>query len=139
MRVASAAGQRTFWPRIVTAAELESGDDAVVLEVKSDALGQVMDDIAPAAKPPALIIPFLNGIAHLEHLTGRFGPAVLGGVLKIVTQLDDDGTIWGLAPEFQVELGELDGETTERVSRLAAAFRDAGADVTVPADIVGAI
>ena len=66
LRVADAASERTFWPRGRHRAELESGYDAVALAVKSEALGEVMDDIAPAAKPPAVIIPFLNGIAHLE-------------------------------------------------------------------------
>jgi hypothetical protein len=31
------------------------------------------------------IVPFLNGISHVERLTARLGAAVLGGVLKVVT------------------------------------------------------
>jgi 2-dehydropantoate 2-reductase len=44
-----------------------------------------------------------------------------------------------LAPEFDVELGELDGSPSTRVDRLASAFKDAGADVTVPGNIVDAM
>ena len=98
-----------------------------------------MADIEPAVKPPAVIIPFLNGMAHVEALTGRFGSAVLGGVLRIATKLEDDGTIRVLTPEFDVELGELDGSPSTRVDRLASAFKDAGADVTVPGNIVDAM
>jgi 2-dehydropantoate 2-reductase len=78
-------------------------------------------------------------MAHVEPLVGRFGSAVLGGVLRIATEAEDDGTIRVLAPTFEVEVGELDGSPSARVDRLASAFRDAGADVTVPQNIVDAM
>jgi 2-dehydropantoate 2-reductase len=98
-----------------------------------------MDDIGPAAEPPTVILPFLNGIGHIEALVDRFGSAVLGGVLRVATQVDDDGAIRALAPTFDVEVGELDSSPSARVDELASAFRDAGATVTVPADIIGAM
>ena len=51
--------------------------------------------------------------------------AVLGGMLRIATQPEDDGTIRVLTPEFDVGLGELDGSPSSRVDRLASAFKDA--------------
>jgi 2-dehydropantoate 2-reductase len=139
LRLASQDGVRVVRPSVATAGELSSGYDAIVLAVKSEDLGGVMDDIEPAVKPPAVVVPFLNGMAHVDPLAGRFGSAVLGGVLRIATEREDDGTIGVLAPLFEVEFGELDGSPSARVDRLASAFRDAGADVTVPADIVGAM
>jgi 2-dehydropantoate 2-reductase len=138
LRLASQDGIRTVRTAVVTADELQSGYDAIVLAVKSSALDSVMDDIGPAAKS-AVILPFLNGIAHVEALVGRFGSAVLGGVLRVATQVDDDGTIRVLAPAFDVEVGELNRPPSTRVEELASAFRDAGANVTVSADIVGAM
>ncbi|HEY2270976.1 MAG TPA: 2-dehydropantoate 2-reductase N-terminal domain-containing protein, partial [Streptosporangiaceae bacterium] len=99
------------------------GYDAVLVAVKADALDQVMKDIAPAVGPGTAIVPFLNGMAHLDALAGVFGTAVLGGVLRVMTDLDGDGTIRVLAPLFEVELGELDGSRSDRADRLAAAFR----------------
>ena len=139
LRVASAGRISVQHPAVVTAGDLTAGYNAIVLAVKSDALDGAMADIAPAAKPPAVIIPFLNGMAHVGLLTGRFGSAVLGGVLRVATELADDGTIRVLSPGFDVELGELDGSPSDRVSRLTDAFRDAGADVAVPANIIGAM
>ena len=139
LRIASGDGTRVLRPAVVTAAELTSGYDAIVLAVKSGDLDAVMADIEPAVQPPAVIVPFLNGMAHVEPLTGRFGSAVLGGVLRIATQLQDDGTIRVLTPQFEVELGELDGSPSTRADRLASAFKDAGADVTVPGSIVDAM
>ena len=139
LRLASQGEIRTVRTGVVTADELTSGYDAIVLAVKSSDLHSVMDDIAPAAKPSAVILPFLNGIAHVEALVGRFGSAVLGGVLRVATQVDDDGTIRVLAPTFDVEVGELDKPPSTRVEELASAFRDAGANVTVRDDIVDAM
>src|SRR5260370_22389046 len=102
--------------------------------VKADDLEGAMADIEPAVKPPAVIIPFLNGMAHVEPLTGQFGSAVLGGVLRIATELEDDGTIQVLAPTFEVELGELDGSPTARVDPLASAFPDTRAHLGLPRD-----
>ena len=139
LRIASQDGTRVLRPAVVTAGELTAGYDAIVLAVKSEDLDGAMADIEPAVRPPAVIIPFLNGMAHVEPLTSRFGSAVLGGVLRVATELADDGTIRVLAPTFEVELGELDGSPSARVDRLASAFRDAGADVTVPENIVDAM
>lgn len=139
LRVADTAGTRALRLPVVTAAELAPGYDAILLTVKATALDEVIADIAPAVGPATAILPFLNGMGHLDALAGKFGPAGLGGVLRVVTQLADDGTIRVLAPMFEVELGELDGSRSGRAEALAVAFRDAGADVTVSADIVGAM
>ncbi len=143
LRLAGVGGTRTLRPPVLTAAELAaapgSGYDAVLIAVKADALDQVMKDIAPAVGPGTAIVPFLNGMAHLDALAGTFGTAVLGGVLRVMTDLDGDGTIRVLTPMFEVELGELDGSRSSRADELAAAFRDAGAVVAVRADIVRAM
>jgi 2-dehydropantoate 2-reductase len=164
LRLAGAGGTRMLRPLVLTASELAAaeqgivergtadltvaepgapeagaGYDAVLVAVKADALDQVMKDIAPAVGPGTAIVPFLNGMAHLDALAGAFGTAVLGGVLRVMTDLDGDGTIRVLAPLFEVELGELDGSRSDRAGRLAAAFRTAGADVAVRTDIVGAM
>jgi 2-dehydropantoate 2-reductase len=139
LRLASHSGIRTVRTAVVTADELRSGYDAIVLAVKSSDLDSVMDDIGPAIGPPTVILPFLNGIAHVEALVGRFGSAVLGGVLRVATQAEEDGTIRVLAPTFDVEVGELDRPPSTRVEEVASAFRAAGADVTVRDDIVGAM
>jgi 2-dehydropantoate 2-reductase len=139
LRLVSQGGIRTVRTAVVTADELGSGYDAIVLAVKSSDLRSVLDDIAPAAQAPGMILPFLNGIAHLEALVDRFGPAVLGGVLRVATEVDDDGAIRVLAPAFDVEVGELGRPASTRVEELASAFRDAGAGVTVSDDIVGAM
>jgi 2-dehydropantoate 2-reductase len=139
LRLTGQGGSRTVRTAVVTADELGSGYDAIVLAVRSGDLGSVMDDMEPAVKGPVAIVPFLNGMAHVEPLVRRFGSAVLGGVIRVATEAGDDGSIRVLAPAFDVELGELGGPPGARVEGLASAFRDASADVAVREDIVGAM
>jgi 2-dehydropantoate 2-reductase len=126
-------------PAVVTAERVRAGYDAIVLAVKADALDGALDDVAAAVSASSVVIPFLNGMGHLGRLTERFGSAVIGGVLRVATELEPDGSIRVLDPIFEVELGELDGRSSGRVDELAAAFRSAGAHVSVSSDIVGAM
>lgn len=86
-------------PRLVTADVLDGPYDLVLLSVKSTGLDGAIEDIAPAVGPDTVVVPLLNGLAHMDALNARFGSAsVLGGVAKVVTTLDDAGDIRRLAP-----------------------------------------
>jgi 2-dehydropantoate 2-reductase len=120
----------------VTAGTLKGTYDLVLLSVKADALPAAMDDVTPAVGPDTVLVPFLNGMRHLEVLTGRFGTAVLGGALRVVTQLDPNGDIRQYMPGGQIEIGELDGGETRRVNEVAETLTIPGFTVTVAADII---
>lgn len=124
---------------IVTAEELAAPYDLVLIGVKSDALPAAVADVAPAVGPDTVVVPFLNGMAHIDLLTERFGDAVLGGVLKVVTQLDPNGDIRQFVPGGQIEVGELSGGDCARVQAVAQALTIPGFAVTVPADMLNAM
>jgi 2-dehydropantoate 2-reductase len=125
-------------PRVATADQIDDDAfDAVIIAVKAAALRSLLPDIAPAVGPNTLVVPFLNGIGHVEALTDRFGTAVAGGVLRIATELDADGSIRVLTPQFVAAVGELDGSPGVRLWPLATALREAGAEVTVSRAIIG--
>jgi 2-dehydropantoate 2-reductase len=124
---------------LVSAGALTGAYDLVLLSVKAEALSAAMNDVAPAVGPGTALVPFLNGMAHLDALTGRFGAAVLGGTLRIVTQLDPNGDIRQFAPGGQIEIGELDGGKTSRLDTAAEALTIPDFTVTVPDDIVDAM
>jgi 2-dehydropantoate 2-reductase len=120
--------------------ELDRGYDLVVLAVKSDALDGAIEDLAPAVGPDTAILPFLNGMRHVEPLVERFGDAMLGGVLRVATQLRDDGAIGVLAPLFEIELGVLGTARGDgRSQAIAAWLRRAGAEVHINGDIADAM
>lgn len=123
----------------VTADTLEGVYDVVLFSVKADALSAVMEDVTPAVGPDTVLVPFLNGMTHLEVLTERFGTAVLGGTLRIVAQLDANGDIRQYMPGGQIEIGELDGGRTSRVNAVAENLAIPDFNVTVADDIVGAM
>ncbi|MGW5494441.1 ketopantoate reductase family protein [Streptomyces olivaceoviridis] len=120
----------------VTADVLKDPYDLVLLAVKADALPAAIADVAPTVSPDTVLVPFLNGMAHLDTLTEYFGDRVLGGVLKIGTILEDNGDIRQLLPGGQLEVGELDGDRTARVDAVADTLAIPGFTVTVVSDIV---
>ena len=137
LRVIGLDGSDTISPQLVTAPEITDTYDVVLLAVKATALAGTLDDLAPAVGPTTVILPFLNGLAHLDLLNERFGEkAVLGGVVMVATTVNGDGDIVQLAPMASVSLGEQDGHLSERVRGVAALLGDAGFDVRASAAIM---
>ncbi|MFI1714633.1 ketopantoate reductase family protein [Streptomyces litmocidini] len=127
-------------PRLVTADELREPYDLVLLSVKSTGLDRAIEDVAPAVGPDTAVVPLLNGLAHVDALNARFGAsAVLGGVAKVVTVLDDSGDIRRLAPLAHLAFGEQDGTVSARVERIRKVLDGAGIDAPVPADVLTAM
>jgi 2-dehydropantoate 2-reductase len=91
---AGAGPWQALRPNLVLAGDLAGPVDVVLLAVKATALDQAMAGFAPAVGPRTVVVPFLNGLAHLAVLSKRFGEsAVLGGVVIIAAQLNGDGDI----------------------------------------------
>ncbi|MFI8260058.1 ketopantoate reductase family protein [Streptomyces sp. NPDC085665] len=140
LRVTGLGEELALTPELVTADALSRPYDLVLLSVKSTALDRAAKDLAPAVGPGTAIVPLLNGLAHLDHLTDRFGRArVLGGVAKVVTTLNEHGDIVRMAPPSVVITGELDGRPSARVDAVRAALAAAGIDSPGTADVVGSM
>jgi 2-dehydropantoate 2-reductase len=145
LRVTGLGTDEALDPRLVTAAELASAPGApyglVLLTVKATALGPALDDLAPAVGPDTAIVPVLNGLAHLDVLTARFGAGrVLGGVAKVITTLDDEGDVVRLGLPATLTFGEPDGGTSLRTDRIGAVLDGVpGMRAEASPDIVGAM
>jgi 2-dehydropantoate 2-reductase len=69
-----------------------------------------------------LVVPFENGMSHLDRLNKRFGrPAVLGGVVKVAITLDERGSIVRLAPWASLTIGAQPAPQLVEVAEVAAA------------------
>jgi 2-dehydropantoate 2-reductase len=66
LRVREGSATSTHRPRVLTAAELKPEFDLVVLAVKSEAIDSAIEDVAPAVGPSTAVVPFLNGMRHVE-------------------------------------------------------------------------
>ncbi len=111
----------------VQAGALGGPYDAVLLSCKAFDLDDAIASFAPAVGPGTAIVPLLNGMAHLDTLDARFGPAaVLGGQCQIAATLEPDGTIRQLSDLQAVSIGERDGTLSPRVQALGAALAVCG-------------
>lgn len=118
------------WVTATDRSETLAAADFAILAVKSYSLA----DIAPVARRcadrGAVVVPLLNGVetAELLEQLGVPAAAVIGGVTTISVVRVGPGVVERRSPFQIVVVGELDGRTSERVARIAAAFRDAGVD-----------
>jgi 2-dehydropantoate 2-reductase len=137
LEIMSPHGNTTVRPRLATSAELREAFDAVLLTVKAFALDAALEDMAPAVGAGTMILPVLNGMKHLDALTGRFGrQAVLGGAAKVAAAMDAEGRIVQLAPFQDIAYGELDGSRSPRIGELDRFMQGAGFDARLSPDIM---
>jgi 2-dehydropantoate 2-reductase len=116
-------------PPTVTAETLRDPFDLVLLSCKAYDLAAAIESFAPAVGANSAILPLLNGMAHMDALTARFGAgAVLGGQCVISTTLDDDGRILHLNDTHGLSFGERDGALSPRSEAIKAAFAGARFD-----------
>lgn len=121
-------------PPQVMAAMLDTPFDLIVLSCKAYDLDTAMESFAPAVGPDTLILPLLNGMAHLDRLAERFSPAnVLGGQCLISLDRDASGVILHLNDTNQLSFGEREGGLTPRIQQVAEALSNAGFDA-VPSE-----
>jgi 2-dehydropantoate 2-reductase len=107
-------------PPTVAAEALHGPFDLILLSCKAYDLKSAADSFAPAVGKYTAILPFLNGMAHIDYLVERFGSAaVLGGQCVISTTLDAEGRILHLNDMHLLSFGERDGSTSERTDAIA--------------------
>ncbi len=128
LRVISPHGDFSVPAATVLAGDLHEPFDLVLVGVKSYSLHEAMEQFAPAVGLETAILPILNGMAHLDILSTRFGAErVLGGMALIGGALDSEGRVvvhWCKELVF----GEIAGGFSDRTDALAALFDGAGFD-----------
>ncbi|GIF68567.1 2-dehydropantoate 2-reductase [Asanoa ishikariensis] len=102
--------------------------DIVLLAVKAFALDAAISDFSPAVGPRTTIVPFLNGLAHIDRLVNAFGIKVYGGVCYVATTLTDDGEIVRLGGPRQLRYGPLSDAPTQGADEVHEALTGAGFD-----------
>ena len=111
--------------------------DIVLLTCKAYDLDGAMDAIAPVMARGALVLPLLNGFAHLDRLNARFGrDKVLGGLAKIAVTLRPDGVIQHLNDWSYLTFGAQDGAADNRLTALGEAFGRTSVKATLATDVM---
>ena len=124
-------------PPLLLDHQLDQPFDLIVLCCKAYDLEAAMESFAPAVGAHTSILPLLNGLAHLDRLTERFGSgAVLGGQCVISLDRHSTGAILHLNEANQLSFGELSGGLTPRILRVAEALADAGFEANLSQHIL---
>ncbi len=136
LQILSPHGNVSLTPIVITAREIQSAFDIILLTVKSFSLHEAIEDFAPAVSGSSMILPFLNGMKHVEILKARFGgTSVIGGVCKIAACIDREGRIVQLSPLQELAYGEMDGEVTPRMAQLDSVMHGGGFDARLSTEI----
>lgn len=123
-------------PQLIRAGDAAGPFDVVLLSNKAYTLADSVDDIAPYVGEQTVVIPLLNGIAHMELLWDRFGKErVLGGLCFIETTLNAEGDVVQTSPVHDTVFGEWEGGVSERVERIAQAFSKINGTMRASANI----
>ena len=123
LRIKGPGGETVSHPKLITADAVDGAYDLVVLAVKSYALEQALADMTPAVGPRTVIVPLLNGMRHIDVLTGAFGAErTWGGVCLIEATVDPDGDIVQLSPMHRIGYGPLDGGESDRLPEVTFAL-----------------
>lgn len=117
-----------FTAQVDTEPRLSTSVDAVLVTVKATQLESALTRVPTDALAGALVVPFLNGIDHVDLLRRVYPPdSVVPATIRIETTKIGDGVIRHTSPFALVEIGPH-GEA------VAAHLRAAGIDVKIRED-----
>lgn len=107
--------------KTVLAADVKPDYDIVMFTCKAYDLDDAMTSIAPAMGANTAVLPFLNGVKHMDRLDEAFGrERVLGGVAQISATLTPAGEILQLNEFHSLIFGERNAASSARCEALAA-------------------
>ena len=136
LRLRSPFGDLHLQADFVTSEELKDKFDIILLSSKAYDLESAIGSIAPAMGAKSLVIPFLNGFAHLDRLDSRFGKGhVGGGVAQIAVTMTDEGDIAHLNRSHFFTVGSRSPEQEDAILELGNLFKSAKIESKVSQDI----
>ena len=101
--------------------------DLILIAVKAWQLKEIVTKLEPLVDNSTLVIPLLNGVDALQELqTGITQKNLLGGLCRIISQIESPGVINHFAVEPSITLGELENKPTPRLEELQKEFEAAG-------------
>jgi 2-dehydropantoate 2-reductase len=123
--------------------EVGAPADLLLLACKAYDLDAAIEAIAPAMGERTVLVPLLNGLAHIDRLQAAFGPArVAGGSCGIPATLSPDGEVLQLGPLHRIVFGPLAGSaghTGEQLQTLLELLRRTPVDAEIDAQMMRAM
>lgn len=114
-----------------------AGAELAIVAVKCYSLGEVIPAARVVAASGATVLPLLNGVEAADRLVEGGIPSerILGGLTHVSAARVGPGAVERRSAFQRVVVGELRGGASEFAERVAAVFREAGAEARVSKDI----
>jgi 2-dehydropantoate 2-reductase len=113
------------------AAAMTDPADVLIVATKATTLASALDRIKAQ---PALVVPLLNGLEHMQLMRQRFGfGRVAAGAIRIESDRVEPGRIVQTSPFLRVDLASDDPALRPALERVAAALERAQVPATVGA------
>jgi 2-dehydropantoate 2-reductase len=118
-----------FMVRVRCEPLLTSDVDFLIVATKATGLPAALQRVQSA---PALVVPLLNGIEHMERLRSRFDPpSVAAGVIRIESNRRAPGEIVQTSPTVRVDLATDQPTLATALATLGSALQLAGIQVRI--------
>lgn len=111
--------------------------DVCVVAVKAMQLEVAMQRVPKHVLGEAVVVPFLNGVDHVDVLRHVYGATVVAGTLRVASTRTAPGLIQHTSPFVRAELAvaeELDDEQRATALRFGRRLKAAGVEVDVRED-----
>lgn len=121
--IRSVNGDFSFQPKLITKEDRTAPFDVILFSTKAYHLNEAIQDLKPFVGESTVIIPLLNGIAHLSLLQKEFGEEkVIGGLCFIETTLNNEGEIVQTSAANRLVFGEMKSQHAEKIKHISKAF-----------------
>ena len=130
LRIESPNGDAVIPVNAILAGDKADPFDIIILTPKAYGLDGALEAIAPHVRAGTVVMPLLNGLAHLEKIDARFPEATIwAGVAQIPAELTPDGVVRHGGKLNGVIVAPRDGQdaTHSLAEALVAKLIEAGA------------
>ena len=139
LKISGISGERIVKPKAVTTTQEVGKVDLIIISVKSYDTEQAAKDALNMVHPDTVVLTIQNGLGNIEKLSEIIGEKhVIGGVTMQGSTFIKPGEIYhaGKGPTI---IGELNGEITDRVKRIAETFNKAKIETKITRNIRGVL
>lgn len=131
---------KTIGVQALTAIELDREFEVVVLAIRTDGVRSAINEFGPAVGDDTTIVPIMNGIGHTSLLAAEFGrQRALGAATRLAASASPDGTVVVVVPGIDMQVGLLDGGTSDALERTRSELDVPGLDISISDDIDAAM